>query len=261
MLRAESLSLRAGRRLLIEDLRLELAPGQRWAVLGRNGAGKSTLLHALGGLRAADGGQVLLEGTPLARLPRRAAARRIGVLLQEETREYWGSVREYVLLGCYPRGRSLFGPAEEDRAAAQRALYALHLESFADRAYRSLSGGERQRTRLAAVFAQTPAAYLLDEPLQHLDMLHQVTLLERLEEEAVERRALIVTVLHDLTFAVRYCDHALLLFGDGGYAYGPIGEVLTEAALERLYGLALEKHRVAGHTLFVPRRAGGGARV
>jgi len=255
MLRAEHLSLGYPGRTLLEGLTLEFRAGQVWAVLGRNGSGKSTLLHALAALRLPQAGVALLDGAPLDSMPRRRLARRIGVLLQEETHEFWGSVRDFVLLGRYPHALSPFGWHMDDEAVARGEIESLHLAGLADRAFATLSGGERQRARAAALFAQRPLVYLLDEPLQHLDLSHQVAVLERLAREAREHGAVVVMVVHDLLFASRYCDRFLLLHGDGRFAHGGAPEVLDAGHLGELYGFPLDTVEAGGDRLFLPRRS------
>ena len=255
MLRAERLSLGYAGRTLLEGLTLEFLPGQIWAVLGRNGSGKSTLVHALAALRLPEAGAVLLDGVPLHSVPRRRLARGIGVMLQEETHEFWGSVRDFVLLGRYPHALSPFGWHIDDEAVARGEIESLHLAGLADRAFATLSGGERQRARAAALFAQRPRVYLLDEPLQHLDLPHQVAVLERLAHEARERGALVIMVVHDLLFASRYCHRFLLLYGNGSFTHGTAQEVLDAAHLGELYGFPLDTVEAAGDRLFLPRRA------
>ena len=248
-------------RTLVRGLDLVVGAGERWGVLGRNGAGKSTLLHVLAGLRPADSGRVLLDDEPIERIPRRRIARRTGVLLQEETRDYWGSAREYALLGRYPHVRGLFGPDANDHEVVDRALAAMDLEQISSRAYRSLSGGERQRARLAALFAQQPSLYLCDEPLQQLDLPHQVATLDWISKESRHRRAASLMVLHDLVFASRYCDRLLLLFGDGRYMSGERREMLTEKNLRSLYGFPVEARELDGETVFLPARNSGNAQL
>ncbi|MBC8007747.1 MAG: ABC transporter ATP-binding protein [Prolixibacteraceae bacterium] len=262
MLRTKGLRLAYPGRILVEGLSIEFQPGELWAVLGRNGSGKSTLLHALGALRQPEAGDVQLQDAMIGTLPRRALARRIGVLLQEESREFWGSVRDYVLLGRYPHARSAFGWSEQDERIADSEIEALHLGEFGNRAFASLSGGERQRARAAALFAQQPAVYLLDEPLQHLDLPHQVAVLERLSGEARNRGAIVVMVMHDLLFAARYCNRFLLLFGDGRFSVGTADEAMTAEHLGELYGFPLVPVEVGGERLFLPgRQSGQGSHV
>ena len=121
MLRTEGLRLGYPGRTLVEGLSIGFQPGHVWAILGRNGSGKSTLLHALGALRNPQAGRVMLGADAVASMPRRALARQVGILLQDESREFWGSVRDYVLLGRYPHARSPFGwSAEDDHPARLR---------------------------------------------------------------------------------------------------------------------------------------------
>jgi iron complex transport system ATP-binding protein len=257
MLRTEGLRLAYPGQILVDGLSIEFQPGQVWAVLGRNGSGKSTLLHALAALRPPEAGNVMLQDAMVGTVPRRALARHIGVLLQEESREFWGSVRDYVLLGRYPHARSPFGWSAEDEQIAENEIEAMHLGGLGNRPFASLSGGERQRARAAALFAQRPAVYLLDEPLQHLDLPHQVAVLDRLSIEALNGGAIVVMVLHDLLFAARYSNRFLLLFGDGRFSVGPADEALTADHLGDLYGFPLVAVEVGGERLFLPGRQSG----
>jgi iron complex transport system ATP-binding protein len=256
-LRAESLEVRIAGRTLVRGLNLVVRGGERWGVLGRNGAGKTTLLHVLAGLRPPDAGRVLLDDEPVERISRRLLARQVGVLLQEETRDYWGSAREYAMLGRYPHSGGMFGPDVTDHEVVDRALAVMDLEQIANRAYRSLSGGERQRARLAALFAQHPLCYLCDEPLQQLDRPHQGAMLDWISRESRQRHAASLMVLHDLVFASRYCDRLLLLFGDGRHMSGACRDMLTEQNLRGLYGFPVEAHQLDGETVFLPTRNRG----
>lgn len=251
MLRAENLGIGFPGRTLVDGLSLEFGTGRLWAILGRNGSGKSTLLRTLAGLRPPQAGSVLLDDVALHAIARRDAASRIGVLFQEETAEYWGTVRDYVLLGRHPHADGMFGWSQADEGIAEAELVAQDLHRLGGRAYTTLSGGERQRVRAAALFTQRPRIYLVDEPLQHLDLPHQVALLERLALEA-RQGALVIMVLHDLMFASRYCGHFLLLHGNGDFDAGPREQVLEAGRLSQVYGFPLEAVEVRGERLFLP---------
>lgn len=259
MLRADGLGAGYPGRNLLQDLSVEFTAGSVWGILGRNGSGKSTLLNLLAALRDPDRGDVLLEGQPVRSLGRRALASKVGILFQEETVEFWGSARDYVQLGRHPHAEGAFSWSAADEQIADSELERQHLESLSGRPYASLSGGERQRTRAAALFAQRPRVFLVDEPLQHLDLPHQVLLLERLAAEA-RAGAVVVMVLHDLVFAGRYCDHFLLLHGDGGFEAGTREQVFDAQRLGALYGFPVESARLGDERLFLPR-AGAGPHV
>ncbi len=229
MLSAENLILSVPGKVLYSGLSLSVHPGECWAILGCNGSGKTTLLHALSGLAPPLGGNVALDEKNFAGYPRRELARAIGVLLQDEAQGFWGTVLEYALLGRYPHG-------DEDGGAALAALRRSGMEAFAPRRLATLSGGERQRVRIAQLLAQAPRLYCLDEPLQHLDLRHQAGMMALFRELAQEDGSAVVMVLHEPWWAVRYCSHALLLFGDGQTLGGAVQTVLNGENLEKLYG-------------------------
>lgn len=247
VLKCVALTLAVPGRVLARGVELEVKPGEIWAVLGANGSGKTTLVHALAGLAPASRGTILVAGKPAD-----SRAARIGILLQQEEAAFWGSVLEYVLLGRFPRTAALFGWSIEDENASRAALLAAGLAGFEERSYRSLSGGERQRARIAQLFAQDPDCYLLDEPLQHLDLRHQVAVLELFGSLARERAKAVVMVLHDALWPARTCTHALLLHEDGTVERGPARAMLTRERLERLYGCALREIATDGSVFFAP---------
>lgn len=229
-----------------------MAPGEIWAVLGRNGSGKTTLLHALAGVAPHDDGAIALEGQTLRAHAANQRAREIGLLLQHEEAEFWGSVLDFVLLGRYPYASAWAGWGSDDAAAAERALAQVNLATFARRRLASLSGGERQRARIAQVLAQAPRCFLLDEPLQHLDLVHQIRTLALFRDLAREEQRAVAMVLHDALWPARYCTHALLLQDDGEPLAGPARVVLTRLNLERLYDCGLTELDTGEGSYFVP---------
>lgn len=251
MLRADRLTLAVPGRTLCRELSLALQPGQCWCVLGRNGAGKTTLLHALAGLSSPAAGRVCLDDRPLDAFPRRDLAKKTGVLLQDDAQPFWGTVMEYVLLGRYPHRHGLARLHAEDEAAAKSALAAMGMGDATSRAFSTLSGGERQRVRLAALLAQSPELYLLDEPLQHLDLAHQVETLNVLRRLADQGKT-VLAVLHETAWAGRFFDHALLL-GEDWHEAGPAADILGAASLERLYRCPMEEATTERGRYFIPR--------
>lgn len=237
ILQTRNLTLKHPGKLLCRNLNLTINPGECWAILGQNGCGKTTLIHALGGLHQAKAEQdssVTIAGMALRQWSGRELARHLGILLQDEPGEFWGTVHEYVLLGRHPHVNSMFGWQADDLEMTSRAIEQMELGGLADRPLVTLSGGERQRARIALLLAQSPKCYLLDEPLQHLDLRHQLGTMV-LFSELAKQGSVVVMVLHDIGWAVRFCDHALLLFDNGQAISGTINEVLKRDNLEALY--------------------------
>ncbi|HYA19657.1 MAG TPA: ABC transporter ATP-binding protein [Burkholderiales bacterium] len=253
MLSCENLHLRYPGKLLCRNLTLNISPGTCWGILGQNGIGKTTMLHALGGLHEPAGGSIALDGRLLRNYTRRQLGQSLGMLLQEEDSWFWGSVLEYVLLGRHPHVVSLFGWTGKDEDLAWEALQKMELTELAQRPMNSLSGGERQRARLAQLLAQDSVYFLLDEPLQHLDLRHQLETMSLLRELAVKRGKAVLMVLHDMLWIARYCDQVLLLFEEGRAVSGTTASVLTRENLEALYDCGLREFGTGTDAHFIPR--------
>ncbi|MCM8594354.1 ABC transporter ATP-binding protein [Accumulibacter sp.] len=239
-------------RTFCRDLTLEVRAGERLAILGRNGAGKSTLLAVLAGLRKPEAGEVLLAGAAYSRLGARASARIRGWLPQGGSDAFSSSVLESALTGRHPHLARWDWESDEDARIAYQALAEVGLAGLAQRDTRTLSGGERQRLAIATLLAQAPRLYLLDEPLAHLDLNHQMALLELFARLALDQPATCVMVLHEPGLAARFCTHALLMFGDGTTRHGRCGEVITSESLSALYGYPLREIVEDGQRWFMP---------
>lgn len=241
ILSSRGLDVRIGLHQVCLNLNLDLPPGSRLAILGRNGAGKSTLLTTLAALRPASAGELCLMGhSPAAWGPRRSAQLR-GWLGQHQEDAFASRVLETVLSGRHPHLEHWAWESASDLEIAHQALRDCGLEGLAERELHSLSGGERQRVAIATLLAQQPKLYLLDEPLTHLDLNYQISMLELFSRRVQTEGSALVMVLHDPSLALRYADQALLLFGDSRHLYGPARQLLTPATLSELYSHPLRQ--------------------
>lgn len=234
-LTTHGLTVSIGTRRICRELNLAVDTGSRWAILGVNGVGKTTLLSTLAGLRLPEAGHVAVDGVPIDTLAPRARARRLGLMAQEDSFHISDpevTAFEVALLGRLPHLDWWRPESERDETLARTALEAVGLADIAGRRAATLSGGERRRLALAALLAQEVPLCLLDEPTSHLDMHQQIALLDLLN--GWDGRTLVMT-LHEVNLAARYCTHVLLLFGDGEWCAGPIGEMLSAETLSRLF--------------------------
>ena len=247
-----------GPRLATVNARLQA--GRFTAILGPNGAGKSTLMSMLVGERAAQSGEVLLDGIALARhSPPQLACRR-AVMPQDCAVAFDFTTQEVVELGRYPHRHQ----AQDDEAQiVQDAMALTGVDHLAQRSINTLSGGERARTHLARALAQIWQAregdsarwLLLDEPTAALDLAHQHHAMRLLRQWAAEQGVGVVAVIHDLNLALRYADDVLVLggnvkTGDGtgigtgaGVHHGPVLEVLQPALVQQVWGMQCDPVR------------------
>ena len=252
LLEARGVAVDVGGRRVVEALDMALLGGERLAILGRNGAGKSTLLSTLAGLRPTTAGVVLLAGEDCAlMLPREAALRRAW-LGQFQSDPFGSTVLETALTGRHPHLGRWDWETGRDGELARSALAAVGLAGMEQRQIHTLSGGERQRLASATLFAQAAPLYLLDEPLAHLDLNHQMAVLELFAGTARDCGAGVLMVLHDPGLAHRFCDRALLLHGDGRTELGAVDAILTAEKLSELYGYALRQIDDGGRRCFIP---------
>jgi iron complex transport system ATP-binding protein len=240
---AEAVTVRAGRRTLLDAVSLDVPEGQVLALVGPNGAGKSTLLRVLAGGTRPDAGRVTIEGRALGALPPAALARRRAVMGQSAMPAFPMTVAEVVALGRLPWHGT--PDAVRDAAAVDRAMEEAGILHLAAQPQATLSGGERQRVQCARALAQidgapSPAALLLDEPTASLDVRHAAALLRLARAQAALGRAVLI-VLHDLNEAAFVANRVALLEGGRLRALGPPSAVLAPALLEEVYGLAFRR--------------------
>lgn len=239
VLAARGLVAGYGRTEVLAGIDLECRGGERVALVGPNGAGKTTLLRCLAGLLRPRGGEVLLDGAPVAGLDPRARARRIAVVPQTFGTPFAFTVREIVALGRTAYVGPFGGLSPEDRRAIEAALAEAECTALAERRFAELSGGERQRAVLAMALAQQSDVLLLDEPTVHLDPVHQRATLARLGRIARDAGKVCVAVLHDLNLAAALCDRVVVLDAGRIVADGSPRAVLTQQAIDRTFGPGL----------------------
>ncbi|MBF6590119.1 MAG: ABC transporter ATP-binding protein [Ktedonobacterales bacterium] len=231
----EQVGFAYAREPVIEDVTLAVAPGAMVGLLGPNGAGKSTLLGLAAATLKPLTGRVLLHGAESRRLSRRALARMVAVVPQAFSVQFAYTTRQLVEMGRAPHRGILGTFGSDDREAVAAALAATNTTALADRVFNELSGGERQRVIVALALAQAPSVLLLDEPTAHLDIKHQIEMLELLRRLNTERGLTVIAALHDLNLAARYFPR-LVLFHRRVVADGPPARVLDGALLSRVYG-------------------------
>jgi iron complex transport system ATP-binding protein len=235
--RLRSVSFRYMRRTrdAVAEVSLEADRGEHVAIVGPNGAGKSTVLRLLAGVIRPTAGTALLLDRPVGEWSRRELARRVAVVSQGGVADGPLTVREVVEMGRHPYVRAWAPLGPGDHKAVDEALADVDLSDLADRDVRDLSGGELQRVHLARAFAQQPLLLLLDEPTAHLDMGHEMRLLELVSQKTVNQSLTVISVTHHMNTASRFADRMLLMAGGRVVVSGKPRRVLQPTELERAF--------------------------
>lgn len=253
-LQAVDVRLGYGDRVIVDGLDLGIEAGTVTTIIGPNGCGKSTLLRALGRLLRPTGGEVLLDGKRIDKMPTKEVAKVLGVLPQAPTAPEGLTVADLVARGRHPHQTWYRQWSSDDESAVNEALAMTGLLDLGERPLDELSGGQRQRAWISMALAQGTDLLLLDEPTTFLDLAHQVEVLELVRRLHGELGRTVVMVLHDLNLAARYADRLVAMRDGKVIAAGPPHEVLTEPLLAEVFELDAKviEDPVAGTPLVVP---------
>ena len=253
-LSTENLTVGYGKGPIVKGVDVDIPPGKITALLGPNGCGKSTLLKTLSRILKAQSGQVLWQGEPIEQVASRTLAQHLALLPQSQEPPEGVTVREAVAYGRSPYTGFWGQLSAQDKQIVDEAMQATGVASFADKAVSDLSGGQRQRVWLALTLAQDTDFILLDEPTTYLDINHQVELM-KLMRSLNQQGKTIVTVLHDINQACRYCDHLIVMQDGHIVSEGSPAQVMTPDLLARVFELDAEIHLdpIAGTPMCVVR--------
>ncbi|MFQ5330428.1 MAG: ABC transporter ATP-binding protein [Thermodesulfobacteriota bacterium] len=253
LLRLEGITFSYGRGAVLQGVNLSVGEGEFIGIIGPNGSGKTTLLKVMARILVPASGVVRLGGQPIADMGRRELSQKVAFVPQEETTPFSFTAMEMVLMGRSPYLRGLQMEGAEDIAAAESAMTLTDCWRFRERDIHTLSGGERRRVYLARALAQEPDIILMDEPTTHLDIHHQVEIMERVEE--LNRGGLtVVMVSHDINLAARFCATLVALREGDVIRHGRPEKVINGDLLEELYGCRLRVASMGGRPLITMER-------
>ena len=216
--------------------------GQVVGLLGNNGAGKSTLITCLNRIRKPKSGTLLIDGKNAFQMSRNELAKTVAYVAQKNELTHT-TVFDCVLLGRKPYIK--WSVSQEDLDICTRIMARVGILEYQMRYMDELSGGELQKVMLARALVAEPKLLLLDEPTSNLDPKNQYEMMALVQELAREKGITVITVIHDLNLALRFCDRFYFLKAGEGYSYGDINTVNSET-LAAVYGIRAEVLEVKG---------------
>ena len=244
-------ALRQGGRSLCEGFNWHIQPGEVWGLLGANGRGKTTLLHSLAGLHPLQAGRITFRGQALTQWPRRALAQQLGLLTQTLHTPFPLTVEAFVTQGLYPFEGFWHRHTPAQQQAVQQALALTQLQALAQRPLQQLSGGEYQRAGIASLLVQNCPVLLLDEPCNHLDVPHQMQLLNALIQQTQRQGGACILSLHNLNLAAQFCSHVVLLAPNGWHC-GSAQQLLQPQPLSHTFEYPINAYPTPQGPVFLP---------
>jgi cobalt/nickel transport system ATP-binding protein len=217
--------------VVLDDITLHIKACERVALVGPNGAGKSTLMLQLNGILRLESGVIRLCGIELNDSTLRTIRRAVGLVFQNPDDQLFSpTVFDDVAFGPIYQGCS-----EKDiRSRVQRALAAVHMESYIGRMSHHLSVGEKKRIAIATVLSMDPEILVLDEPTAGLDPQARRNFIRLL----VELQQTMLVATHDLAFVREICPRTIILDAGRIVADGRTQEVLSDHDLLARHGLS-----------------------
>lgn len=241
LIQLEEIDFAYGEKILLQDFNAQVQSQDFIGLLGPNGCGKTTLIKLLSGVLRPDRGQILLKEKDLQQWSRKNIARTVAILPQETQLDFPFTAQEVVLMGRSPYLGTFQWEQKEDLAIVREAMEQCDCWDLATQDIRELSGGERERVFLARALAQQPEILLLDEPTTHLDLKHQRDTLRLLQRCHQELGLCILTVLHDINFAMQACEKVWVMGAKGLAGEGPPESTLTPELIAEVFSVKVNR--------------------
>lgn len=236
-IQVEKLSFSYELKKVLEQVDMNIKKGSFFSIVGPNGSGKSTLLKVISAALKPQKGVVYLGGKNIDNMKSRSIAKLLSFVPQNTSLEFDFKVSDVVLMGRYPYVNKLRGETQEDIEIAEKAMQYTNTTHLRDRSFMELSGGERQRVILAQALAQESDILILDEPVSHLDIQHQVEILNLIKKMCVDKKLTAITVLHDLNMASAYSDYIVMMKEGEVKLQGTPFETLTASNIKRIFSI------------------------
>lgn len=238
----------------LKGVNLTLEEAKLTVVLGPNGSGKTTLVKLMSKMMTPDSGHIYLNLSDLTAMTQKEISRSLAVVPQNTAVEFDFTVKEIVAMGRYPHLKRFESEGAADWRIVDEAMAATDVLQFKDRSIHALSGGEIQRVIIARALAQKPKILILDEPISHLDIQHQIELLKLVKHLASQQHITVVMILHDLNFAMAFADHVIVMHDGKIAAEGSPESVLRPELIKNVYGVdtCMIKNPITGTAHILP---------
>ncbi|MCD1294976.1 heme ABC transporter ATP-binding protein [Methanocella sp. CWC-04] len=248
MLNVKDISCNYGEIKVLENIDFGTNRGECIGIIGPNGSGKSTLLKAISKIIKPASGNIILCEKDISKMSSKDLAKNLAVVPQDTNVDFEFSCLDIVLMGRNPHIKRFGMESKKDYDVAYTCMEQTGTLHLKDRLISELSGGERQRVIIARALAQEPGVLLLDEPVSHLDINHQIEVLELIERLKKNNGLEVIMVIHDLNLAARYCDRLILLHENKILCAGRPEDVLTRDNIRKAFcaNVLVRRHPLTG---------------
>lgn len=250
-LEIRNLNYEIRKKKILKEVNIKFEKGEFYSIIGPNGSGKTTFIKHL--IRAIENknSNILLEGSNILGYKARELASKISYVPQLISYEMDFSCFDVVMMGRNYLQKGFASSTKQDIQRVNEAMEITDTLFLKDVSIRDISGGERGRVILARALCQDSECIILDEPLAHLDINHQINVMKILKDINVNKNKTIIMVNHDINLALRF-SKKIVLFNKGELevACNP-KELLNKDLLNKVYSLKLKEENINYDQLFI----------
>ncbi len=214
--------------------------GKITAIVGPNGSGKTTLIRVIAKLLKANNSSIFINDKELKDIKVLELSKMMAVLNQKDAIKEFLTVNELVEMARSPYKKRFMPLSNEDMRIIDKSLEITGVKELKNRYINTLSGGEEKRVHLARLLAQDTDILILDEPINHLDIEHQKSIMELIKDLSIKEKKTIIIILHDLNFSYNYADYIIMLKDGNIYSKGIPEEVITKKSIKEVYNIDIE---------------------
>lgn len=239
---------------ILHNINISIEEGKFYSILGPNGSGKTTLIRNISKALNAGKEKIFIGERDVYYFSSKALAKEIASVPQSTTTDFDFSVFDIVLMGRAPYITRFSTESEEDLEIAQRAMEITNTWHLKNKDINALSGGERQRVIIARAITQEADIIILDEPISHLDIHHQIEILKAIKNINTKKHITIIAVLHDLNLAAAFSDSMILMHEGKVHTQGSPDQILKSEIIKEVYGLDVQiiKNPMTGKPHLIP---------
>jgi len=234
-LKIEKLTCGYNKGFKLKGVSFSLKQGALAGIIGPNGSGKTTLFKGISGHLNIISGNIHLHNININNLKLKQKAKKIAVVSQFPDAADL-TVEDYVIMGRLPyRETFQFFESRKDVLIARKYMRLTGIYEHRKKHLSQLSGGEQQLASIAQALTQEPDLLLMDEPTSHLDITHQVQILNLIQRLNKEMNLTVLMIIHDLNLAAEYCEYLIMMKQGAIHTKGTPKEVLTYDKIEQVY--------------------------
>jgi iron complex transport system ATP-binding protein len=223
------------KKILHQNIDINLSAGELICILGPNGVGKSTLIKTLLGFETPLAGEIYINKENLRTLSVRDLAQIISVVLTDKIDDIYLTAREIINTGRYPYGNFSGKLNPDDLKQIKMAEQAVGVSQHGEKVFAKLSDGEKQKVMIARAIAQNTPFIFLDEPVAFLDAPSRISIMQMLFNLTREMEKGILMATHDMDSALKYADVVWLLGEEGNWKSGNPEELVKSGTINQFF--------------------------